>query len=158
MWTRLVRTWWRVGTRPMSVGLQRQGQTGLRPCLPSEAQEGTTSKLKLVLAVGALGPHLIQDIASELPRGTTRSMHWSFSGSPQPVLKHPVPGGWLSGLSEAAGQCRTFHEGKQSRAAPFNLTVRRETDRLGPLVGGGMSPMWRLVPECPHLAGSAGRS
>lgn len=67
-----------------------------------EVWEGTTLKLKLVLALGALGSQLIQDTASELPGGTTKSMRWSFIRSPQPVLNHPVPGGWLTGPTDPA--------------------------------------------------------
>ena len=69
-------------------GTPKAGADGTEAGLifPSEARDEMALKLKLVLAVGALGPHLIQDTASKLPRGTTRSMHWSFSGSPQPVL------------------------------------------------------------------------
>lgn len=67
-----------------------------------EAWERTTLMLNLVLAVGALGLHLIQDTASELPRGTTKSMRWSFIRSPQPVLNHPVPRGWLAGPTDPA--------------------------------------------------------
>lgn len=67
-----------------------------------EAWEGAPLKLTLVLALGALGSQLIQDTASELPRGTTKSMRWSFVRSPQPVLNHPVPGGWLTGPTDPA--------------------------------------------------------
>lgn len=124
-----------------------------------EAWERTTLMLNLVLAVGALGLHLIQDTASELPRGTTKSMRWSFIRSPQPVLNHPVrEAGLLVPLTQQSlwDLSRGKDPRQQSKAAPDNL--RKETDHLRSRVGGGLNPIWLLVPECPHLAGSAGCS
>lgn len=92
-------------------GTPRQGTDGTKAGLASqhEALEGSTLKLKLILAVRVLGPHLILDTASELPRATTKSMYWTSPDLPQPDLK---PRGWLSGLTGPAGQGRTFHDGK----------------------------------------------
>ena len=85
-------------------GTRKAGVDGTKAALALliEAWERTTLTLNLVLAVGALRPHLIQDTASELPRGTTRSTRWSFIRSPQPALNHPVRGGRLAGPTDPA--------------------------------------------------------